>query len=201
MGGAVFLPCWLFGLRHRSLHAVWSQVSTRAHASEYSPESLPPVSLFPQWAITTPQPLQETIQSISAGRSSPGSYEVTTFFSGFWCARELICALQAWFLFPSVLRNSSDQTSLAFKVRFSGGSSCSQTPRLGSLTWGSEPSRLWKNFCGYFPLCGASTSRYGIYHDCAHSYHFILATSLSLDLGSFLGGSSVGVRKMSPRRH
>ena len=45
--------------------------------------------------------------------------------------------------FPPLLWNSCNQTPLAFKARFSGGSdSYCQTLRLGSLTLGSELSLL-----------------------------------------------------------
>ena len=52
------------------------------------------------------------------------------------------------FLFPPVLRSSCTQPLLAFKARCSRGPSpqC-QTPRVGSLIWGSELSLLWENFC------------------------------------------------------
>ena len=91
---------------------------------------------------------------VLAGRSGPVSYEVTTFFPGSWYTQDLVCTLQE-LLFPPVLWNSCDQTPLAFKARFSvGSSSHCQTPRLGSLMWGSELS-----------LC------------------LIVASSLSLDVG------------------
>ena len=41
------------------------------------------------------------------------------------------------------------QILIDFKVWFSrNSSSCCQTPRLGSLTWGSEPSVQWVDFYG-----------------------------------------------------
>ena len=52
------------------------------------------------------------------------------------------------FLFPPVLWRSCTQPLLVFKARCSRGPSpqC-QTPRVGSLIWGSELSLLWENFC------------------------------------------------------
>ena len=52
-------------------------------------------------------------------------------------------------LFPPVLSKSCNQFPLGFKVWFSmNSSSCCRTPRLGSLTWGSEPSLQCVDFCG-----------------------------------------------------
>ena len=52
-------------------------------------------------------------------------------------------------LFPPVLSESCNQFPLGFKVWFSvNSSSRCQTPRLGSLTWGSEPSLQWVDFRG-----------------------------------------------------
>ena len=75
-------------------------------------------------------------------------------------------------LFPEVLLKSCNQIPLAFKVWFFGNfSSHCQTPRLGSLTWGSEPSLQWVDFCGITVLQFVShlPSSYGIwlYCDCA----------------------------------
>ena len=62
---------------------------------------------------------------------------------------DLVCALQDWSLFHPVLWNAYNQIPLAFKVRFPRGfQSLCQIPRLGSLTWGSEPSQQWENFFG-----------------------------------------------------
>ena len=75
-------------------------------------------------------------------------------------------------LFPPVLSKSCNQIPLAFKAWFSeNSSSCCQTPRLGSLTWGSEPSLQWVDFCGITVLQFVShpPSGHGIwfYCDCA----------------------------------
>ena len=75
-------------------------------------------------------------------------------------------------LFPPVLSKSCNQIPLAFKVWFFRNYlfHC-QTPRLGSLMWGSEPSLQWLDFCGISVLhfVSHSPSSYGIwfYCDCA----------------------------------
>ena len=85
-----------------------------------------------------------------------------------------VCPPRVESLFPPVLSKSCNQIPLAFKVWFSrNSSSCCQTPRLGSLTWGSEPSLQWVGFCGISVLQFVShpPSSYGIwfYCDCAPS--------------------------------
>ena len=74
--------------------------------------------------------------------------------------------------FPPVLSKSCNKVLLAFKVWFfRNSSSCCQTPKLGSLTWGSEPSLQWVDLCGVSVLQFVShpPSSYGIwfYCDCA----------------------------------
>ena len=69
---------------------------------------------------------------------------VTASFTGV-LVHAIFCALQEWSLcFPWSLWKSYNQIPLAIKVRFLGDSqSFCQIPRLGSLTWGSEPSQKW----------------------------------------------------------
>ena len=94
------------------------------------------------------------------------SYGVTAPF--LWvlvCTRLCVCSPRVESLFSSVLWKSCNQILLAFKVSFSGDSySCCQTPRLGNLTWGSEPSLQWENFCGIIVLqfVGHPPGSYGI---------------------------------------
>ena len=88
-----------------------------------------------------------------------------------WCPHYFVCALLES-LFPPVLSKSCNQTPLAFKVWFSGNSSSHcQIPRLGSLTWSSEPSLQWMDFRSIIVLQFVShpPSSYGIwfYCDCA----------------------------------
>ena len=83
-----------------------------------------------------------------------------------------MCPPRVECLFPPVPLKSYNQIPLAFKVWFSGNSSsCCQTPRLGRLTWGSEPSLQWVDFsCIIFlQFVSHSPSSYGIwvYCDCA----------------------------------
>ena len=83
-----------------------------------------------------------------------------------------VCPPRVESLFPPVLSKSCNQIPLGFKVWFSRNSSSRcQTPRLGSLTWGSEPSLQWVDFCGISFLQSVShpPSSYGIwfYCDCA----------------------------------
>ena len=73
---------------------------------------------------------------------------------------------------PPVLSKFCSQILLAFNVWFSRNSSSScQTPSLGSLTWGSEPSLQWVDLCGISVLQAVShrASGHGIwfYCDCA----------------------------------
>ena len=80
-----------------------------------------------------------------------------------------VCPPRMQFLFPPVLSKSCNEIPLAFKVWFSRNSfSCCRNPRLGSLTWGSEPSLHWVDFCGISVLQFVShpPSCYGIWFYC-----------------------------------
>ena len=103
-----------------------------------------------------------------------------------------VCPPSVESLFPSVLSKSCNQIPLAFKVWFSGNSSsCCRTPRLGSLTWGSEPSHQWVDFCRLIVVQFVSrpASAYWIlfYCDCAPS-----AVSLWLLLCLWMWGICFG---------
>ena len=94
MGGAVFLPCWLLGLRHPSTGALgWGQVkmaaSRIAHTIECTPISLPPVFLSPQWP--QPPPPFPGASTKPANTAGSGSYEVTAFSLG-PSAHKTLCA-------------------------------------------------------------------------------------------------------------
>ena len=72
--------------------------------------------------------------------------------------------------FPPVLSKSCSQIPLAFKVWFSRNSSSRcRTPRFRSLTWGSEPSLQWVDFCGISvrQFVSYPASSYGIWFYCA----------------------------------
>ena len=88
------------------------------------------------------------------------------------CALLCVCPPRMESLFSPDLLKSCSQIPLAFKVWFSGNSSsCCRTHRLGSLTWGLEPSLQWVDFCGIivFQFVSHPPSGYGIwfYCDCA----------------------------------
>ena len=151
MGGAVCLPCWLFGLRRPSTGAYrllggagsWWQngdlqessyqwVLPSTSATSACPHSEPfPLPTFPG---DTPRP-----PSRPAGMSGPGSYEITAFSLGPSSHETCAHPPNVAFLFSPVLWSSCNQTPLAFKAKCSGASSSwCQTPRLGSMMWGSE---------------------------------------------------------------
>ena len=81
-----------------------------------------------------------------------------------------VCLPRVESLFPPVLLKSCNQIPLAFKVWFSRNSSSRcWTPRsTGSLTWGSEPSFQWVDFCSISVLQFVShpLSSYGIWFYC-----------------------------------
>ena len=83
-----------------------------------------------------------------------------------------VCPPRVESLFPPVLSKSCNQIPLGFKVWFSRNSSSRcRTPRLGSVTWGSEPSLQWVDFFGIsvLQLVSHPPGNYGIwfYCDCA----------------------------------
>ena len=80
-------------------------------------------------------------------------------------AKFYLCPPRLKSLFPSVLWKAYNQIPLALKARFPGDSqSLCRIPRLGSLTWGSEPSQYCRNFFGIIGLqsVGHLPGRYGI---------------------------------------
>ena len=99
-------------------------------------------------------------------------------------------------LFPTILWISCSQSLLAFKARCSGGSSywC-QTPRLVSLTSGSELSLLRKNLCDRitFQSVGCQPTRHGmwLYPECSPPTIFSWHDSLFECTISYLVGSSL----------
>ena len=96
-----------------------------------------------------PSPASAGYLPTLAGRSGSVSYGVTTP-SPWVLMRTLLCVCPPGleYMFPPVLSKSCSQILLAFKVCFSANSSsCCQIPRLGTLTWGSEPSLQWVDFC------------------------------------------------------
>ena len=145
--------------------------SGRAHTKEYFPELLLPVSLFSWWDTATPRLCRR-----------PSNSSMYVWLSLLQChcsflwvpVRTLLCMCppRVESLFPPVLSNSCNQILIAFKVWFSRNSSSHcWTPRLGNLTWGSEPSLQWVDFCGIsvLQLVSHPPSSYGswFYCDCA----------------------------------
>ena len=174
MGGAGFPPCWFFGLRWPNTGAYLGSLvglmadSGRAHAKEYFPELLLPVSLSSRWATATP-PASAGDPPTLAGRSGSASYGVTAPSPGSRCTNYFVCALKIGVSVSPDLLKSCNQIPLAFKVWFSRNPfSCCRTSRLGSLTWGSEPSLQWVDFCGISVLQFVShpPSSYGIWFYC-----------------------------------
>ena len=189
MDGAGFPPCWFFGLRWPNTGACSSSLvglmadSGRAHTKEYFPELLLPVSLSSQWDTATPH--------LCRRGSNPSRW---VWFSLLWghcsfpwapmCTLLSVCPPRVESLFPPVLLKSCNKIPLDFKVWFSGNSSSRcQTRRLGSLTWDSEPSLQWVDFCG--PVCESPTQQlWDLILLWLHpSYHLIVASPLSLDVG------------------
>ena len=77
-----------------------------------------------------------------------------------------LCSLRLESLFAPVVWKSYNQIPLVFKVRFPGDSqSLCQIPRLGSLTWASEPSPQWENVFGIIVLQFVVTNFMGIGFD------------------------------------
>ena len=111
--------------------------------------------------------------------------------SGSRCMQNFVCALQDWSLCLPLSRGSPIIKSRPDSLGIS--QSLCQIPRLGSLTWGSEPSQQWENFFGiiFLQFVGHPPGRYGtlFYRDCT-----LLIVSLWLLLlhlwtrASFFGG-------------
>ena len=115
------------------------------------PGLLLPVPVSPQWVTSDPHVhscvcvVYASVADIPtlAGMSGSVFCGVTELFSpGFWCTQIFFCPPKVKSLPPPVLWKPYNQIPLAFKVRFPGDSqSLCQIPKLGSLTWGSEPSQ------------------------------------------------------------
>ena len=199
MCGAGFPPCWLFGLRQPNTGAYLGSFvglmadSGRAHTKDYFPELLLPVSFSPGWARATPASVGDPLALADrSGSVSPG---VTAPSPVSRCADYFVCPPGVESLFLPVLSNSCNQIPLAFKVWFSRNSSSRcQTPRLWSLTLGSEPSLQWVDFYGISVLLSVShpPSSYGIwfYCDCTPPTIFC-GFSFVFGCGVFFVSSSV----------
>ena len=66
---------------------------------------------------------------------------------------KILFPLRVYSLFPPVLWKSCNKRLLDLKVKFPGDSqSPCWIPKMGSLTWRSEPSQRWENFLGIIVL-------------------------------------------------
>ena len=177
MGGAGFPPCLLFGLRRPStggyrLFGVSNGGLQEGSCQGVLPRTSAASVLVPSVSHSHPPPLRILFPTALCVPSKSG-----------------VSA-------SPVLSKSWNQIPLAFKVQFPGNSSsCCRTPRLGSLTWGSEPSLQWVEFCGIIVLQFVShpPSGYGIwsYCDCTPptvSFQLLLCLWMWV---SFLVSSSV----------
>ena len=141
--GAVFLPCWLFGLRS-SRHGANSLLGEDRHCCQNGslcesshPWVLPNISatrsLNPQWTTATPLTFQKTLQDQQVGLVQASMKSI--IFS--WvpvCMRPCVCPPSVLFLFSPVLWSSCNLAPHAFKTKCSGDfSSQWQSLIMGSL--------------------------------------------------------------------
>ena len=155
MGGAEFPPCWSFGLRWPSTGACRLFGGANGGLQEGSCQGVLPRTSAASVLVPTVSHSPQTHTSAGdpptlAGRSGSVSYGVTA--PSPWVLMHTLlcmCPPSVESLFPPVLSKSCNQFPLAFKVWFSRNSSSHcRTPRLGSLTWGSEPSLQWVDSYG-----------------------------------------------------
>ena len=106
---------------------------------------------------------------ILTGRSGPVSYEVISFFPGFWCTWNLVCALQEWsFCFPQSWGIPAIKPLWSSKSNSLGA----PPPFVRPSGWGAW--RGAQNFHSYgrtsgiiiFQFVGHPPSRYGIWFYC-----------------------------------
>ena len=142
-------------------------VSRRAHANQYSPEPPPPV-FVPTVNYSHPYLCRRPLQ-LPAGRSGPGSYEITAVFTGSWCTWDLVCTSKSRFsVFPSPVEfPQSNPTGLQSQFLW-GILFALPDPQAGEAVSGSELSLLWENFCGIiiFQFVGHLPSVCGIWFHC-----------------------------------
>ena len=106
-----------------------------------------------------------------ADRSGPISYGIIAFFP--WVLvhmRLYVFSKSGVPVSPSPVEVlQSNPSGLQSQILWVLLRTCCWTPRLGSLTWGSELSLLWDNFCGIiiFWFVGGPSGGYGnwFYHD------------------------------------
>lgn len=163
MGGVVFLSCWLLAWALSALKrwvepgvGVKMALFNRTHASVHSQIPPPPVPS----SHSEPQPSPTSSgDSKTAGRSGPGSHEVTAF-SVSWCAQELVCTLQGWsFCFPPfygapAIKPCRPQSQVLWSLILQKPDPKAGDPDMGLRTLSPVGELLQYN---YFPVCGSST--------------------------------------------
>ena len=153
--GAVFLPCYLFGLgiSHWSYRLLVGGMPKWWPPWDPMLMSIPRISttsvLVPTVSYSLPPPLQETMQDHQLCLVRFLQSRVTALP---WVPVHMKTCMhppRVDSLFFPALWSSCTQALLVFKVRCSRGSSSSwqQTPSLGSLLWSSEHSFLWDKLC------------------------------------------------------
>ena len=188
-----------------SLLVVWPEViqpwgyglSGRANGSPPPPPGLLLLMPLSPWQTTADPHLHWTLSN-TISRSGSVSWRVIFPFPWILVHVRICALLECRLCFPWPCWDPIIKSHWPSKVRFPGGShSFCQIPRLGSLKWGSEPSRQWDNFLGIIILqiVNRPPGRYWICLSSCFwsSYHlFFLASSLSLDVGYlFLVSSSI----------
>ena len=173
--------------------------SKRAQAKWDFPRLLLPVPLFLWWAPVYPcfhrRPSNTSRYFGISLLWGYYSFFLSLGAHNFFCV--CVCPPSLESLFSSVLWKSCDQIPLGFKVRFPGDCQClCQIPRLGSLTWGSEPSQHWRtslvllfynlwvthlvrmrfHFIVIVPLL---PSCWGFFFVFGHGYLFLIGSSVS----------------------
>ena len=201
MGGAGFPPCWLFCLRQPNTGAYlglwWGQWPTL--------EGLTPRSTSQNFCCQCPCPHGEPQPPPTsagdtptlAGRSGSVSPRVTAPSPGSWCTHYFVCALQEWSLcFSQSCRSPAIKSCQPSKSASLG----IPPPVAGPPGW--EPDMRFRTFtpvggllwykCS--PICESPTQQLWdlILLWLCPSYHLIVASPLSLDVGYlFLVSSSV----------
>ena len=178
MSGAEFTPFGLLGLRWPSTRAYRLFGGANGGLQEGSCQGLLPRTS----AASVLVPVVSHSHTLASagdlptlvGRSDSVSYGVTA--SSPWVLMYTllsVCPPRVESLFLPVLLKSCNQIPLTFKVWFSGNSSSHcWTPTLGSLTWGSEPSLQWVDYCGIIVL------KFVSHHPAVMGFDFIVIVPL-----------------------
>ena len=196
MGGAVFSPdpCWLFGLRCPSAGVCRLLGEARSRCQNGDLWETSHWAVFPRACTTRalastvshsePSPPQQSLQDphVDLAQASVESL----LCAGSQCMWNPVCALQGWNLFPSpvALLHSSlaglqSQVLWGLPLPMPDPQSGEPDVRLRALTPVGELLQY-----NYFPVCGSPTwwvwDLFILWKCC--SYHFVVASSLSLDV-------------------